>query len=99
MRFLLAWRDKQWVVPRRLLLHGVNLYGESAVRPRQGPAIRNFQPVNSAKIRVINLSGISAKRSFREANQSHQEPALLVKIKTQRQLVFVVGRNQVGCFA
>jgi hypothetical protein len=63
-----------------ILLHCVDLDCEPAVGPSQRPPVREFHSVGNTEVGIVNLSGISAKGSFREANQSYEQAAFLVKI-------------------
>ena len=83
----LARHHKKFLIDRDVLLHLVDLDRKAAIRPRERPLIRNLHAVGIAVIRIIDLRGIAAQRSLREAHLPQQQAGGLVEIKLQGRLV------------
>src|SRR6266849_3335586 len=68
------------IIHGNVLLHLLDLDGESVAGARECPTERHLHAVRIAIIRIVNLRRIAAERSFGVPDEAQQQPRLLVQV-------------------
>src|SRR5260370_21740018 len=67
------------IIHWNVLLHLLDLDGESVAGARECPTERHLHAIRFAIIRIVDLRWVAAKRSFGVPDEAQQPPRLLVQ--------------------
>src|SRR6266852_7496477 len=89
------WRRKFGIVQGNVLLHLLDLDGESATGPRERPTERDLYSVGLAVVGIVNLRGQQAEWAFGIPYKPDKQAGFGVEMELDRRLAFASSDEEI----